>query len=271
MSDDEYIAEMEIPASALELGTMMRTLSRREALQLLIHERTWHLDRRGDLQGLLAQSALLRKLRPKYASVFWNSAIWEVVAGRAQRQGAITDPFFAPLAEQSFSRAREFTKQAVELGIARPDNKGEYLKRQVALREARLGEKDVPVPPQQPWDAVAETERFIAAARPSEHDWATVFREATGPTQPDDFGLNELLAAEQYNRQVLDSRVAEERLDCPFALSEAVGRYNQAIRQEDKMSALSAIVVIQTGAPIQGLPPPAPKLPSFPSSLMRAP
>jgi len=235
------------------------------------HERTWHLYRAGDLEGLLAQSALLRKLRPNYANVFWNSAVEEVVAGRAAREGAKTDAAFASAADQSFSRARQFVERAVELGIEKPDTKGDYLKRQIAIREARLGEKAGSVAPPEPWDAAAEIERIISEPRPSEYDWATVHRKSSAVARRDGFDPNEVLALNRENRRILAARTADEaRFQQPqfpdpnsydglnpqvrrdLALSDAAMRYNQAVQQEDKMEALSHMLVLQGGPPLPG-------------------
>ncbi len=259
MSDDEYLAEMEIPKAALDLGTMMRPLSRREALMLLVQERTWHMDRHGDLEGLLAQSALLRTRRPKFASVFWNSAVWEVVAGRAEREGAKTDPNLVAIADQSFKRAREFTKRALELGITKPDNQGDYLARQIAIRDARLGERGGPVAQPERWDALGELERIIAEARPSELDWATVYRKPRPVRNPEDLdGVNEIIAINRHNQRVLADRLRD---DGPspndglspqslkdLAISDVATRYNQAIRKEDKLQALSQLSVLLGGS-----------------------
>lgn len=173
---------------------MMRTLSRHEALLLLVSERTWHMEHQGDLEGLLAHETLLRRLRPDYANVFWNSAVTAVVAGRAEREHAKADPRFTPIAEASFANARAFAKRAAELGVMKPDNTGEYLKRQIEIRDARLGEgKPVPKPPA-PWDTVVLVGDLISAPRPSEADWASVTKKVRPPDPPNLRELNDVLA-----------------------------------------------------------------------------
>lgn len=160
-SDEDYIAEMEIPDEALESGWMMRTLSRREALLLLVEEETWFDQRKGDLGRLLRQSALLQRHRPNHAPTFWNAALWEVQRGRLLRDGAgQSDETFAAA---SFAQARTLAERALALGMVKPDNNGEYVTRQKAIRSQRSSEGISSIPKPEHWDGLLEIERLIEA------------------------------------------------------------------------------------------------------------
>jgi len=132
--------------------------------------------------------------------------------------------------------------------------------------ESRAFESSFP-----PWDAAAEIERIISEPRPSEYDWATVHRKSSAVARRDGFDPNEVLALNRENRRILAARTADEaRFQQPqfpdpnsydglnpqvrrdLALSDAAMRYNQAVQQEDKMEALSHMLVLQGGPPLPG-------------------
>ena len=209
-SDEDYIAEMEIPGTALESGTFMRTLTRREALLLLVEERTWHEERTGNLERVLVLAELLRRQRPEHAPTFWNSALSSVVAGRAIR-GSGDSGSAGQASERYFRDAREFARKANEFGITKPDNRGDYAKRQESIRSTRLGERAAPIPPSEPWDAVAEVDRLIASPPNRELDWATAFLKPT------------VLSAE-LAREI-------ERLDERGREAQELNRYNQRLQE----------------------------------------
>lgn len=264
--DADYIAEMEIPKAALDSGTFMRTLSRKEALHLLIAERTFFDEMQGNFERVLAEAKLLRELRPNHAGTFWNSAVFEVIAGRATRELARTDPAFGPAAEASFATARAYAKRAMELGIMKPDDTGEWAKRQEAIRLKRLGETVTTFPPLERFDALAELERIIAAPPGSELDTVTAFRKPNplvpmprrldAATEKELAVLREVAEVERYNAQ------QQARTD---ALIEALQRQSMAPKHEDRMKALDDVTRL-LGAPRQvaNEPPPSSRLGAHP-------
>lgn len=262
-ADDDYVAEMEIPKAALDSGTYMRTLSRREALYGLLAERAFYFDeRRGAFEEVLREAEVLRKLRPNHAGTFWNSAVTEAIAGRATRELAKTDPAFAPAAEASFAQARTFAKRAMELGAMKPDNKGEYVERQEAIRRQRLGESAPTIVPPARWDALKEIEGVIAAPPNSDFDTVTAYRRSNPrvprprvldpATEKELAVLREAEEVERYNA------AQEARTD---ALIDALQRESRAARPADRMKALEDVTRL-LGAPrtIGGAPSPSGKL-----------
>lgn len=249
--DQDYIAEMEIPKKALDSGTFMRTLSRREALYLLMQERTLFDERRGTFERVLAEGGLLRELRPSHAPTFWNSAVWEAIAGRATRELAKDEPEFAAAAEESFARARTFAKKAMELGVMKPDNKGEYVHRQEAIRLQRLGETAAVIPRSESWDALTEIEDIISAPPNTEFDLVKAYRmqnpnvphrRVLDPATEKELAvLREVEEIERYNAH------EQARME---ALVEALQRHSTSVRQEDKLKALEEVTKL-LGAPRQ--------------------
>lgn len=242
-SDEDYIAEMEIPKAALDSGTFMRTLSRREALFVLMQERTFFDEWRGDFQQVLQQGELLRKLRPGHAPTQWNAAISQAIAGRANRAAGKTDPEFAVAAEESFARARAYAKRAVELGVIKPDNKGEYVERERAIRRARLGEGGAVMPSPEPWDAVKEIEEIIKAPPSTEFDTVRAYR-VPNPNVPVRRVLDPALEKELAMLRELDevNRLNQQERARTDAIFEAAQRYNRSVRQDDKMQALEDLM-----------------------------
>lgn len=220
-SDEAYIAEMEIPKAAIEAGWLMRTLSRREALTLLIHESSWHFEQRGEFERVLATSATLRNLRPNHGGVIWNSAWEEAVKGRSLLALAQSDPPALPLAKEAFQRARHFAARAKELGVPKPDPDGNYVVRQEAIRIARTGER-VPLPPfGVEWDPTAEIERLIAKPLPEPGKGVVAFRKQQAPDPFADF-----LESYDWQRRERQQRDAQAR-----AQAEAEARVISAIQE----------------------------------------
>jgi hypothetical protein len=248
--DEDYIAEMEIPKAALDSGTFMRTLSRREALLLLVEERTWHAERAGNFEQVLGLGAFLRRQRPGHAPTFWNSAIWSVVAGRATRELAKTAPSFTSVSDGFFREARAFAARATELGITKPDNTGEYAHRQESIRQTRLGERAAPLPPSERWNAGEEIERLIVAPPNAALDWATAFLKPTSNVNALDADFDREIAqldeaereAERSNRYVAEERARTE------ALVDAVNRLNRTYKADEKARLMNEITAL-TGAP----------------------
>src|SRR5262249_6668375 len=137
----------------------------REALLVLIAEANWHDENRGDFDSVLARAAFLRRMRPNHAATFWNSAVYEAEAGRALAEFAKGDLSAQKSADHTFAPARAFARKAVTLGITKPDNTGEYAKRQEAIRRALLQEPGTLPPSPENWDALAELEKLIQSPR----------------------------------------------------------------------------------------------------------
>lgn len=224
----------------------MRTLSRREALYLLIAERAFHDDLRGAFEDVLREGELLRRLRPSHAPTFWNSAVWEAIAGRATRNLAKTDPEFSRLADESFARARRFAQRAIELGVIKPDNNGAYVKREETIRLARRRGEAVPLPPPDQWDAAEEIERVIRAPAESEFDSVTAFRKPGSrvPSGPDlDAAIDATLAhrreIDEIDRMVAEQRTYNAREQARLeAFDDAIQRLGHPRSQDEMLRAL---------------------------------
>jgi hypothetical protein len=139
--DDEVTAAMEIPPAAIKSGWMMRSLSKKEALTLLLGN-----EARMEPAPAVEQSLfkIIFETRPENADAVWNLAVGKMREGLQRHD------------ERLKAEARGLAVRAREGGLPAP-LKPDYVKRQELIaahfRHAE-GVKLPPVPPEAPWDPV---------------------------------------------------------------------------------------------------------------------
>lgn len=234
-SDEAYVAEMEISKAAIESGSMMRTLSKREALLLLVAEATWHDEQRGDFDAVLARQELLRRLRPNHAATFWNSAIYEAQKGKALQALSKSDTLASGFAQQAFDRARGFAKRATALGITKPDNSGDYVKRQAEIRLARKSEQGALLIAPESWDALAALDAYIASPRPAAvEDRLVAFRRPTVVSEIAPGAVADAVELDQLKAQngmLPENQFRDPEAEAAWNIALAVDAHNRATQR----------------------------------------
>ena len=122
-SDEALITVLEIPPAAIKSGWMMRPLSKREAITMLLEDEVDALlatDRWGDAEQLLQR---LIRFRPTSGANWWNLAVAQARGARRLRQRAEFSPQDSSLADEAYiltQLAKEHAARARDLGIPAP-------------------------------------------------------------------------------------------------------------------------------------------------------
>ncbi|MHB8417850.1 MAG: transglutaminase family protein [Myxococcales bacterium] len=153
-TDDELVADMEIPGAAVRYGNLLRPLSKREAIALLLEEQSVEDVRRGNWAEGNRIIQELTKLLPRSAEVWFDFALTE--AHQAKMLKSFGEKRAADVAALTHL-ALEHARRAKDLGITKPLTPGyEERQRQIALWRKVDPERAKKEPVRdQDWDPVA--------------------------------------------------------------------------------------------------------------------
>jgi hypothetical protein len=148
-TDDELIADMEVPAAAIQSGWFLRPVSKREAIALLLGEDSVAEVRRSNWAEGYRLARKLSTLLPRDGANWFNLALAEAHQAKESRN--------ATEATALTQSALEHARRARELGISKPLAPG-YIERQRDIARWRKidperAERETKL--DQDWDPVA--------------------------------------------------------------------------------------------------------------------